>query len=205
MRRIEPKIRQTRARPASFRYTAAGRAFTLIELLLVISIVALIGSVGSGMYAATYKKLLVEKAARQFLLMVKYARIVAIEQGRPYELLIDMTNGKFFLATTRWNDETGQSERTPVRDYYCKPVEMEGDVKFENVEITSFLMSQTSDESRERKITFLPTGAAESAVVQIGDGTRHYTILLVAATGRVTLFDQPADQVKTPVVDLDQE
>ena len=195
MREIEQPIRRSRGH----------RGFTLIELLLVVAIIALIGSIGGGMYANTYKSLLVEKAARQFLLMVRYARIVALEQGRSYDLLMDTTNGKFFLTTMLLNEQSGQSERTVVKDYYCKPVELEGDVKFEKVEVTAFLQSATSEEPKERKITFLPTGSTESAVVQIGDGTRHCTVALVAATGKATLYDGPADQVPTSVVDLDAE
>lgn len=189
----------------TMRSSRIGRGFTLVELLLVVAIIALIGSVGSGMYGNTYRKLLVQKAAKQFLLTARYARIVAIEQNRTYDLMMDTTNGKFFLMTTLVNEETGRSQRMPVRDYYCKPVDLEGNVKFENVEVTTLTVAPTSDDPKERKITFLPTGSTESAVVQIGDGTWHYTIVLLAATGQAALYDGPAEQVKTAVVDLDAE
>jgi prepilin-type N-terminal cleavage/methylation domain-containing protein len=181
------------------------RGFTLIELMLVVVLIALLGSVGNGMYANTYKKLLVRKAAKQFLLMARYARIVAIEQGRTYELMIDTNNGKFFLMTTTLNSDTGQAEQTLVRDYYCKPVELERDVKFETVDVTAVTAAAASDETQERKITFLPTGLTESAIVQIGDGTRHCTIALVAATGQASLYEGPASQVQTAMIDLDEE
>ncbi len=215
MQRVERAMRRSRI----------NRGFTLIELLLVVAIIALIASVGGGMYANSYKKLLVQKTAKQFLLMARYGRIIAIEQGRPYELMIvaagntpddasDATPdsatasaaaGRFFLATTVTNEETGETRRMPVRDYYCKPVALEGDVRFENVEITTFMQSSASDGMKEQKITFLPTGATESAVVQIGDGTWHYTVALMAATGQATLYEGPADKVRTTVVDLDAE
>jgi prepilin-type N-terminal cleavage/methylation domain-containing protein len=188
------------------RVLRAHRGFTLVELLLVVAIIALIGSVGSGMYANSYKKLLVQKGAKQFLLMARYGRIAAIEQGRAYELLMDTTQGKFFLATTVLEEETGQPQRMPVRDYYCKPVDLEESVKFENVEVTTLMATAASEEGpREQKITFLPTGAMESAVVQIGDGDWHYTIVLMAATGQATLYEGLAEQAKTTVVDLDSE
>ncbi len=47
------------------------RGFTIIEVLVVITIIALIAGVGSGFYIGTYKRMLVEKAARDFFLAAK--------------------------------------------------------------------------------------------------------------------------------------
>ena len=111
----------------------SAQGFTLVELMLVIAIIVLLGGAGAGMYAGTYKKVLVEKAARQFLLMARYAKIAAVEQQQVYDLEFDKDQG-FLLATTQPNEVTGQTEKTIVRNYYCRPVEFEGDVKFEDAE-----------------------------------------------------------------------
>ena len=191
-------------RPA--RGGAGATGFTLVELMLVIAIVVLLGSLGTGMYVGTYKKLLVEKAARQFLLMTRYARIAAIEQQQPYELEFDRDKG-FLLTTTQRNETTGQTEKIGVKNYYCRPVEFEGDVKFEDARITAMTADPlAAEEGPEQKIMFLPNGTAQSAVVQIGDGKTHYTIAIVASTARATLYWGPADKitsVKNTTVDLD--
>lgn len=198
-------------RPA--RSGAAAGGFTLTELLVVIAIISILAGLGSGMYGGTYKKLLVEKAARQFLLMARYARIAAIEQQRPYEIQLDESG--FLLATTQLNAETGQTERILVKDYYCHPVKFEGDVKFEDVKVAGEAID-TGEESgeaidgggeagTEKKIAFLPNGSAETAIVQIGDGKTHYTAAVVASTGRVTLCFGPADRVRNATVDLDAQ
>lgn len=181
------------------------RGFTLVEVLLVVALIVVLGGLGGGMYAGTYKKLLVQKAARQFLLMAKYARIMAIERGQPYEVQLDLGNRGFLAATAEWNANSGQMEKVPVRDYYCKPVAFEGDVKFEDVKIEASTAQVTGDEQLQQRIVFLPNGSAESAVVQIGDGKTHYSIAIVASTGKASLFAGTAGEIKVAVVDLDAQ
>jgi Tfp pilus assembly protein FimT len=168
----------------------------------VVAIIALVGGLGGGLYANSYKRLLVEKAARQLLLMARYARIVAIEQQRPYELQLDKEKG-FLLTTVQMNPETGQTEQTIVRDFYCRPVEFEGDVTFEEIRIATITAETTSESEQEHKIIFLPNGSTASAVIQIGDGATHYTVTLVAATGKATLSTGLAGEIKTGIIDLD--
>lgn len=177
--------------------------FTLTELLLVISVIVLVGSVGGGVYVGTYKRLLVEKTARQFLQTARYARIMAIERQRPYELQLDAGGKGFGLTTTRVNPETGQNEKIIVKDLYCRPVEFEGDVTFEDIQIATQPAEQTDEGEQSQRILFLPNGAAESAVVQIGDGKSHYTVAVIAATGKARMYEGTTDKIRMASVDLD--
>jgi prepilin-type N-terminal cleavage/methylation domain-containing protein len=188
--------------PALFR-KAALRGFTLTEILLVVAIVVVVGGLGGGLYTGTYKRLLAEKAARQFLLMARYARILAIERRQPFELRLDEDNQGFFLTGTQANEETGQTETTIVRDLYCRPVEFEGEVRFEEVRITTLAGEQSSAADLEHRIMFLPNGSAESAVIEIGDGKSHYTVVVVAATGKARLYPGTAENIRTATIDLD--
>jgi type II secretion system protein H len=180
--------------------TKAG--FTLIELLVVIAIIALIGGVGGGFYIGTYKRMLVEKAARDFFLAAKYARIMAIEQQRPYMLQLDTTNGGFYLVYNALNEETGQTQQTIVRDPYSRPVEFVGDVKFEDVQITPL---ETESSDQETAIVFSPNGTAQTAVIQIGDGENHYTASVCAATGKAVIYPGTSKEAEAGTIDLDEE
>ena len=79
------------------------------------AIIGMIAGLGGGYCVGTYKRLVVEKTARQLLLMATYARIMAIEQQRPYELQLDAGNRGFLLVTTEVNRQTGRdgADRRP--------------------------------------------------------------------------------------------
>ena len=66
--------------------------FTIVEMLLVtVLIVLLIGLVG-GIYTRSYKKAVVKKSARNFLLAAKYARILAIERQSECKLELNIND-----------------------------------------------------------------------------------------------------------------
>jgi hypothetical protein len=169
----------------------------------VVAIIAMVGGLGGGYCVGTYRRLIVEKTARQLLLTARYARIMAIEQQRPYELQLDPGNKGFMLTTTEMNPDSGQTEQIIVRDYYCRPVEFEGDVQFEDVQLAALTGEPSEGTDLEQKVVFLPNGSAESAVLQIGDGKSHYTVAVVAATGKATLYTGLVKDVRTASIDLD--
>jgi prepilin-type N-terminal cleavage/methylation domain-containing protein len=183
--------------------------FTIAELLMVVVIIALIGGAGGGLYLGTYKKILVERAARDFVLTAKYARIMAIEKQKPYKLNLDVVNGRFFLTTSQASEQTEQLESVIVRDLYCRPVEFQGDVGFEDIRIALVGIEETFEseqtEEGEQIITFSPDGTAHPAVIQIGDGKTHYAITISGATGKAKITFGTAENVMAGTVDLDAE
>ena len=186
--------------------------FTIAELLMVVVIIALIGGVGGGLYVGTYKKILVEKAARDFVLSAKYARVMAIEKQKPYKLQLDAINGGFSLITSQWNEQNEQLESVIVRDLYCRPVVFEGEVGFEDVRIAPVGAEETFEsgwnkqaEDEGQVITFSPNGSAQPAVIQIGDGKTHYAISISGATGKAKISFGTAENLAAGTVDLDAE
>ena len=199
MQRIEPNIKV----PLSLRRR---RAFTLVELLVVVAIIALVGGAGIGLWAGTSQKLKLDRVARSFLLTAKYARIMAIEKQREYKIQLDSENGGFALSTIDWNETSEEFEQTVVKDYYCKPVEFEGNVRFEDVKVVPTGAEESEDdEEAEASITFSPDGSAAAVAVQIGDGKAHYTICISAATGRAKIRFGTLENAEIGTIDLDVE
>ena len=179
--------------------------FTIVELLMVVAIITLVAGLGGGLYVGTYKKMLVEKVARNFLLTAKYARIMAIERQQPYEIQLDVANGGFWLATSQWSEDTEQTEQVIVRDYYCKPVQFEGEVKFEDIQVTPIGEETSTENEENQSIVFSPYGTAQSAMIQIGDGKNHYTISICTATGKAKIYFGTAENIEVGTIDLDAE
>jgi prepilin-type N-terminal cleavage/methylation domain-containing protein len=181
------------------------RGFTIPEVLLVVLVIGLITSAGTGLYVGSFKGMKVRKAVQDFLLTAQYARIMAMERQTPYRMELDLANQGFWLTTLRWDEDSGQVGLETVRDVYCKPVQFEGDVTFEAVEIVPGTWEVESTGAEQQTIVFSPNGTAQSAVVQIGNQTTHYAISISAATGRAKVYFGTAENVKTTTIDLDTE
>ncbi len=181
------------------------RGFTIVEMLLVVAVVALVAGLGGGVYVGTYKRMLVEKAARDMVLTAKYARIMAVEKQQPYEMRLDVTNNGVSLVTNQWDEQSEQTEQTVVRDLYCRPVEFGNGVVFEDIQIVPVDTDVAASTYEGQGIIFSPKGTAQSALVQVGDGRNHYTVCVSAATGRTKMFYDTADNVTIKTIDLDAE
>jgi prepilin-type N-terminal cleavage/methylation domain-containing protein len=186
-------------------YKTMRKGFTVAELLVVVVIIGLLTSAGAGLYVGTFRKLQVEKAAYDFFLTAKYARLMAVEKQNQYKMELNLTNKQFYLTTVLWDEENAQSQQEIIKNYYCKPVQLQGDVAFEYVEVvpTGWDTESVSDELKT--ITFSPNGTAQSSVVQIGDGKTHYSISISPATGRAKLSFGTAENVKVGTTDLDAQ
>lgn len=172
---------------------------------MVVVIIVLIASAGGGIYLGTYKRMLVEKGARNFLLAAKYARITAIERRSVCRIALDIKNNRFWLVVNELNEDTGKTEQIILRDVYFKPVTFSGDVKFENIQIKSADSEELSATTEHQSIVFLPDGTADSAAIQIGDDKNHYSIGISAATGKARIYAATIKNVKSKTVDLDAQ
>ena len=181
------------------------KGFTITEVLLVVVIIGLVTGAGAGLYVGTFRKMQVEKAAYDFFLASKYARLMAIERQSHYKMELDLVNNRFYLTTVFWDEESGQAQQEIVSNFYCKPVEFQGDVVFESVDIAPSGWETQSDSEQQQTIDFSPNGTAQSSVVQIGDGQTHYSISISPATGRAKIFFGTAENVTFGTTDLEAE
>jgi type II secretion system protein H len=188
------------------KYGMKQQGFTIAEVLLVALIIGLIAGSGTGLYVGTYQKLRVQRAAYDFFLTAQYARIMAIENACRYTLQMD-TTGQAFLLSTLQENEDGEATEQIVKDPYCKPVQFEGNVVFEDVQLMLMdtNMDADTEDEEQQSVVFSPNGTAQAAVIQIGNGKTHYAISINAATGRAKIYFGTTENVKVISTDLDQE
>lgn len=173
--------------------------FTLIELLLVISLVVLLAGLGGNRYVVAYKRMLVEKAAKDIYLMAKYARVLAIEKRMDCKLVLDEAGKRFFLTSGY-----GETESV-ITDRYSKPQELGGDVEFEAVEVTSTVETDHDIWEGVKMVVFRSDGTADTAIIQLGDGKNHYSVYVMAATGKAKVMFGEAGDVPIDIIDLDAQ
>jgi prepilin-type N-terminal cleavage/methylation domain-containing protein len=183
------------------------RGFTIAEVLMVVLIISLMAASGTGLYIGTFKKMQVQQAAYDLLLTAQYGRIMAIEQSSQCTLMLDSTNGRFWLTRLAWDEENEEATEQIVKDPYCKPVELEGDIVFEDIQISliGLQADQDAEDEQGKSIVFMPDGSAQTAAIQIGNGRNHYTVGISAATGRARLYLGTTEKVKETSIDLDME
>jgi len=143
-----------------------------------------------------------EKAAREVLLAAKYARVIAVEKQRRCKMMLDDTNNSFLLTVPGTNLQT-EGGQNVITNQYSKPRQFAGDVKFEQIQITS--RARAGDGGVEGVIMFRPNGTADMAVLQIGDGKNHCTVYISAATGKGRIESAEAMETGLEVLDLDVE
>ena len=172
---------------------------------MVVVIIGLITGAGAGLYVGTFRKMQAEKAAYDFFLAAKYARLMAVEKQSQCKMELDLANRGFYLTTVLWDQDSGQAQQEIVKNMYCKPVQFQGDVFFESVDIVPSGWETQSAGEEQQTIIFSPKGTAQASVVQIGDGKTHYTISISPATGRAKMFSGTAENVTVGTVDLEAE
>jgi prepilin-type N-terminal cleavage/methylation domain-containing protein len=183
----------------------SARGFSLVELLAVVVLIALMASATGGLAYGTYRKMLVEKAAKKVYLAAKYARLLAVERQTQCRLTLDAESRSFCLTMGAGDLTSEQVAVRLVSDAYSRPTQFGGEVKFEQIKIVSSLQAETGSEDESKSIVFYPDGTADTAAVQIGDGKNHYAVYVLAATGKAQVRLGAADETPVTIVDLDME
>ncbi|MGE0482019.1 MAG: Tfp pilus assembly protein FimT/FimU [Phycisphaerae bacterium] len=148
----------------------APRAFTLIELLIVIAIVAVVGGIGATRWAQFAERHSAQAAAQRLARDLQYARTLARHASKQQAVAFDLANHAYEIKGVKHFDRSLGSHRVTLRDdpYRAR-------ITFLSV-------------GGDAQIVFNGYGAADTAGdIRVTVGNTTYSVLVEAATGEVIL------------------
>ncbi len=181
-------------------------AFTLVEILLVVLLIALCSMVVGYRFYRSMDRTALGISANRLSHTVRYARLLAAEHHKPCDLHIDMDDNSYWLTVRQAPEVVGKNpdkseEDRPeevVNNAYSKPDELEEKLRFVKAQIEN----EAAQTSGQVIISFHVDGSADAALVQIGSKEETYTILVRPWTAEAVLKAQAIDELPVDTIDL---
>lgn len=182
--------------------STGNRGFTLVELIVVLVIISVLTTmIVPRMYRSGGSTQL-RQSAHRFLLTVQYALNFAATRRCQCRLMIDTQQQRYTIVRQK-DPQHDPNEFIPIDAALAKAEQLGEGMKFSKVWIEP---RQGRAEKNEQAdcITFEPTGQADAAVVEITDGKRTYSVLVMPHTGHAKLVEGSAAKLPNDRLDLDE-
>jgi len=167
--------------------------FTLIELVMVITIMAVL----LGAVVPSFNHVLggkpIQSAATTLSNMIRYARSVAVTRSMMTKMSFDPEKGTIVLSV---EEDPINNTGTFVTEPF--PVAYEQDFP-KDVKVQKIDKSALSGSLMENEITFNPDGSSTDTLIYLVDATEKiYTIGVVGLTGQVLTWDHMVENFYAP-------
>ena len=138
----------------------ARAGFTLLELSIVITILAVVLALAAPSFLRTYREMLLTDAGRTFATSCQLARLNAVVQQRNVTLLLDLSRQSYTFTQSRTN---GVESAEPVT---LKTVTMNPRIILLSVTLADDLSGARADAGQHTAaINFYPNGTCDGATV----------------------------------------
>ncbi|MEX0887461.1 MAG: GspH/FimT family pseudopilin [Phycisphaeraceae bacterium] len=174
-------------------------AFTLIELIVVVVIIGVLAAMTVPNVVGQVGSARLRASANQLRVTADYGHSYAVTRNAPTRLAIDREQGGFGLAYQP--DPLGEPERwEPVTADLHRRRTLQRGVSFSRFEVDA---QASAAGAQSDGVTFMPTGEAEAAIIEITDGQAYWTLRIGASTGRRELIQGRAPERLDDRVDMD--
>lgn len=179
------------------------RAFTLLELLLVLALVAVLAALTGPRLSGALKGQRLDAQARTVIAYARRARALAAAEGRSYELVFDPTQRTLRLARQRDPLAAPSDPEEPEREAldeslaWARPLPFEEGVELieatatQNTEGAAYseLETEVLDLGEPVAVRFAPDGSAQARELAFRSGERELRIRVRSHLGRAELVD----------------
>ena len=202
------------------------RAFTLIEVMVVIVVVATLSAMLVPSLMGSQRRAALTADTQRFAETARYAQRMAVLKGRTLQLVVLPTNteqggqSSYHLELNHTDVDAAVDQPFELlRDGVAKPVTLTRGVRITSARVyagtpdgeTMGGSGELQDTSGRYAVTFRPDGSADAAMIEIGPDTSlnspaspRRTVVIEAATGRVGVFEHAVAGVPSLRRDLDE-
>ena len=184
-------------------------AFTLIELLTVLTILVLLSALVAPAFTRQYYTARLNSAARNLVALMQYARSQAVVEGTTYRLNIDQQAGRLWITYYDDGQQTRGEAQTepgfaPDQSALGSARELPDDVEVKQIALGDEALAQLSDEALDTIqaqqgqlneegtpfITFNPQGTSDGARLLLENEYQdRLAVSLDAITGRTEIAE----------------
>lgn len=156
---------------------ASFRGFTMLELIVVVSILAIVTAVVIPVYGASVTAMKQRSARGDFVALVYFVQELAVRESREMRLYIDERERAYWIEG--WESGHGDDKVfAPLKD------RSQGSVRFFPESLTVDRIRARSDRSKNiHYIAFFPNGACDRASLRLTGNHRGDDGITVATTG----------------------
>ena len=162
------------------------RAFTLIEIMVVVAVIAIIIGISVPTFRAFFNKAPLERAISDVEVLCREARSKAIQDQRSMDLIINDAENTLTLSTAarvvRQPDEfTGKLVRSTQEAEKLTQVTLETELEV--------ILPEPDEPGADVQIRFYPNGTAETLELVVSSTEGGYRLVIDPVTGHAKVAD----------------
>jgi type II secretion system protein H len=171
----------------------ATRAFTLLELMIVLVILGILMTLTIPTFSGMHKRNQLRSTAREIVALMKYARTEAVFGERMTEVFLDIDKRQYWLDLRTPDEKTGEYNPRAKKSQYEDKRDLHQDIWFS--EVTGYDSNIISN--KIIAVDFYPDGSASPTLFTLANKTENkMTIEVLKATGMTEISGGTIEEKK---------